>query len=217
MNVYFISGLAADERVFKHIRLPHGCQPLHLNWIPAGKNESLEDYAVRLSKKIDITHPFALVGLSMGGMVATEIAKRLNPTVTVLISSVPSHKQFPLRIKASGLLRLHRLLPAAFFKKASMIKRFFTTEAIADKALLEQVIRDSDPVFIRWALGAILEWRNEEKIPGRYFHIHGSRDEIFPVSKTKPTHLLKGGTHLMILSKAREINFILEEIFTGKR
>ena len=214
MNVYFISGLAADERVFSHILLPDGCQPVHLNWIPAQEKESLQGYASRLSQKINASEPFAIIGLSMGGMVATEIAKKFNPVATILLSSVPSHRHFPLRIKVSGALRLNRLLPVSFFKKASLIKRFFTTEATADKALLEQVIRDSDPVFISWALGAILEWRNEA-LPKNYFHIHGNRDEIFPMTKTKPTHIIKGGTHLMVLSKANEINVILREILSS--
>jgi hypothetical protein len=33
MNVYFISGLAGDSRVFKHVRLPQGYEMVHLDWI----------------------------------------------------------------------------------------------------------------------------------------------------------------------------------------
>ena len=60
MKVYFISGLAADSRVFKHIRLPEKYQPVYLDWIKANKNESLESYALRLAKKIDMNEKFIL-------------------------------------------------------------------------------------------------------------------------------------------------------------
>jgi pimeloyl-ACP methyl ester carboxylesterase len=211
MKVYFISGLAADSRVFQHIKLPQGYEPVYIEWIKALKNESLSDYSKRLAASIDSSKPFGLIGLSMGGMVATEISKQHALAFTILLSSVPSYKNFPVRFKISYWLRLHKILPVQLFKSASIIKRFFTAETKADKLILEQVIKDSDPVFIRWALGAILEWKNET-IPGSYFHIHGSKDEILPMKNTTPTHIIPGGTHLMVLSKAGEVNKILAGI-----
>ena len=53
MKVYFISGLAADKRIFKNLRLPEGFEPVYLDWISPLKDESLRDYALRLAKKID--------------------------------------------------------------------------------------------------------------------------------------------------------------------
>ena len=42
MKVYFVSGLAADKRVFKHIILPVGFETVYLDWITPLKNESLK-------------------------------------------------------------------------------------------------------------------------------------------------------------------------------
>src|SRR6266487_4519719 len=95
MKVYFISGLAADKRVFKHIQLPPGFEAVHLDWISPQKDESLANYALRLADNINRNEPFALVGLSFGGMLATEIAKRYHPAATILISSVPVSTQLP--------------------------------------------------------------------------------------------------------------------------
>ncbi|RYD69520.1 MAG: hypothetical protein EOP53_27030, partial [Sphingobacteriales bacterium] len=65
MKVYFISGLAADCRVFKRIQLPAGFESVYLDWIPPLPNESLQSYAMRMAESIDTNEPFALVGLSM--------------------------------------------------------------------------------------------------------------------------------------------------------
>ncbi len=211
MKVYFISGLAADSRVFKHITLPKGYEAVHLEWIRAKRNESLESYACRLAEKIDTSEKFVLIGLSMGGMIAAEIAKRAKPVTTILLSSVPTYRQFPFRFKLAYYLRLHKFIPGQFFKSASLLKRFFTAEKSEDKKVIAQVIKESDPAFIRWALGAILQWKNEE-VPDPLWHIHGSKDEIFPVKHTKPTHVIPDGTHLMVMDSGARISTLLEEI-----
>ncbi len=214
MKVYFISGLAADSRVFKYIKLPEGFEAIYLDWITPAKNETLESYALRLAAPIDSREPFALVGLSMGGMIAAEITKTLKPEACVLLCSVPTYKHFPTHFKWAYVLRLHRLLPVSVIKLASILKRGFTADNKADQQLIRLVIRDSDPKFIRWAMHAILSWRNET-IPDSLWHIHGSKDEILPIRYTRPTHTVKGGNHLMIMSKAPELNVFLEEVLTA--
>lgn len=211
MKVYFISGLAADRRVFKNIHLPVGYVPAYLDWIPARKNESLESYACRLAENIDTSEKFAVIGLSMGGMIAAEIAKKYKPVTTILLSSVSSHQQFPVRLKLAYHARLHKLVPVNFLKSVSFIKRLFTSERPEDKKVLQQIIKDSDPDFIRWAVGAILKWRNEE-IPNNLWHIHGSKDEVLPIKNTQPTHVISRGTHLMVMSRAHELNKLLKEL-----
>ncbi len=210
MNVYFISGLAADSRVFKNIILPEGFKKIHLEWIKPLKNESLGTYALRLAEKIDSSKKFALVGLSMGGMIAVEIAKKYKPVITILLSSVPSHKHLPGRFRLAYYTRLHKIVPASFLKSASILKRFFSNEDAQDKLLMKQVIKDSDATFIRWGMGAILQWRNDF-IPDPLLHIHGTDDLILPIRNTKPSHIVPNAGHLMVMSKATELNKILEK------
>lgn len=211
MKVYFISGLAADSRVFKHIRLPEGFEIVHLHWIDPQKNESLESYALRLADKIDRNERFVLIGLSMGGMIASEIAKKYKPAVTILLSSVPTYKDFPVAFKIAYRTRLHKVVPTSFLKSASIIKRFFSAEDAQDKIILRQVIKDSDTGFIRWALGAILQWKNED-IPGSLWHIHGTNDRVLPIRYTKPTHIISKGGHLMVMSRAGELNELIKKL-----
>lgn len=211
MKVYFISGIAADERVFRHISLPDYCIPRYIPWIQPEKDESLSSYANRLAVKIDTNEKFVLIGLSFGGMIATEIANHFPAVKIILISSVPSSEQIPISYKMAGSLRLHRVIPVAMLKHASWLKRFFTAETYEDKVMLKSMIRDSDTNFIRWAMHAILTWDNK-KIPENFFHVHGTSDQILPSRYTKPTHFITKGGHLMIMDRADEINKILRDI-----
>jgi len=213
MKVYFISGLAADGRAFKHILLPEGFEAVYLNWITPVENESLSDYALRMAEKIDTHEPFALVGLSMGGMIASEISRQYQPVSTILISSIPIASQLPDYFKLAGTLRLHKLVPVRFVQSAAILKRLFTTETPEDKAMLKKMIIESNTDFIRWAMNAILKWRNE-KHPSSYIHIHGTKDEVLPIRFTTPTHIIPKAGHLMVMNRAQEINAILGRTLT---
>lgn len=215
MTVYFISGLAADSSIFKHIQLPPHCTAVHLHWIPPLPNESLSQYAHRLGSKINTTEKFALIGLSFGGMLATELAKKLQPAITILISSVPLVRHLPVYFKVAGFLRLQKIVPVRFIQHAALLKRLFTKETPEDKKMLKQMIRKSDAQFIKWAMNAIVTWQNKE-LPANLFHIHGTRDEILPLRFTKPTHTISNSGHLMVLVRATEINQILNNVFLAE-
>jgi len=213
MKVYFISGLGADKRVFKHILLPGGFEAVHLDWITPFKNESLRNYALRLAEKIETSSPFAIVGLSMGGMIASEISQQHKPMANIIISSVPVASQLPPYMKTSGKLKIHDMIPISLLKSAAIMKRLISVETAEDKLILKQMIEESDDSFIRWGMNAISTWQNEEA-PSSYIHIHGKRDIILPVRYTKPHIVLKGG-HFMIMNRSKEINKILEKTLLG--
>ena len=205
MKVYFISGLAADKRVFKYISLPDGCEAVHLDWIKPQKDDTLPSYALRLASTINRDEPFALVGLSFGGMLATEIAKLYKPAVTILISSVPVAKQLPGYFRMAGKMGLHKLVPVSLLKSSAATKRFFTRESHDDKKLLWEIINESDAGLIRWSIDAILNWQNEI-IPQPVWHIHGTKDEILPVKFTQPTLTIPRHGHMLVMTCPQVVN-----------
>ncbi|MCA0398047.1 MAG: alpha/beta hydrolase [Bacteroidetes bacterium] len=214
MKVYFIPGLGADKRVFKNIRLSAPNEMICLEWIDPLPGENLTAYALRLAEKIDTAAPWSLVGLSFGGMLAAEISARLQPAKTILISSIASPQQLPPYFKAVAPLGLQKILPVALFKQASIAKRVFSTETAEDKALLRQIIDDSDPAFIKWALGAILRWKTTQPAPPM-IHIHGDSDFLLPVRYVQPTFRIKKAGHLLVMNHAEEVNKILREVFAA--
>ena len=216
MNIYFIPGLGADKNIFRNIRVPEGCNAIYLEWIKPLKNESLRDYSYRLAEPIDTTKPFVIVGLSFGGMLAAEIINKYPLGRTIILSSIACSDDLPFYYKAAGSIHLHRLLPISLLKSAALMKRLFTAETAEQKAYLRRVIREVDESFIRWGLNAIIKWRGRITNPS-YVHIHGSRDAILPVRFCKPTHVIKGGGHLMILTREKEINEIIKNYITDYR
>lgn len=215
MNVYFLSGLGADSRIFRHINLPEGFEANYIEWIPPTGHETLKEYAHRLSENIDKTKPFVLIGVSMGGMVACEIASIAKPFALIIISSCPSSTHLPSYFPIYRRLKLAKLTSIKLIKFSLVTKRLFTGESKEDKQMLTTVIKESDPQFIRWAMTAILEW-NTKDTPEHFIHIHGSADGVLPSKYTNPTHLIKGGGHMMILSKAKQINEIIKEVLSEK-
>ena len=71
-ELFLFSGLGADKRVYEYLDLS-AYKVNHVDWIDPLPNESIEEYAGRLSGKIGKNNPI-LAGVSFGGMVAIEIA-----------------------------------------------------------------------------------------------------------------------------------------------
>ncbi|HVS97817.1 MAG TPA: alpha/beta hydrolase [Puia sp.] len=216
MKIYFIPGMGADHRVFTYVRLPEGYEPFYIQWIDPLRRESLGDYAARLLQQIDTTQPFVLAGVSMGGMLCVEIAKLVRPVCTVLISSVPVSAHLPKMYRLAGKLGLDRLVPAALLKFAAIVKHSLLMYPHRDRRLMRQIIRDTDDRFLYWSLRTILEWKNEW-VPQPLYHIHGKRDEVLPCRLTTPTHVVKKGGHMIVVSRPETVNAFLGEVLPTLR
>jgi pimeloyl-ACP methyl ester carboxylesterase len=211
MKVYFISGIGADKRLFSYIELPPAFEPEYIEWILPGEKESLSAYAIRLFTPYYSDKPFILIGLSLGGIVAVEIAKQFPPVCTVIINSVPVSSQLPPYYKLARKMNLQRHIPAGFFKITATLKNYFFMKSWTNKKLMWRVIRDGNSRFIKWGMNAVLSWKNEV-LPSPLNHIHGTRDEVFPVKYAKPTHVIHKGGHMLVLNHAEAINKILQKI-----
>jgi len=209
-KVYFISGLGADKRIFSLLDLSF-CEPVFIDWITPVKNESLESYALRLRKQIPDESPW-IVGISFGGMLTVEIAKADPSVQAIILSSNKTKKEFPAYFRAGLYLPLYKWSPARLSKKFTLRTSFLlggTNEA--EKKLLHQIIRESDIRFVRWAISAILRWKNMT-IPGNIIQVHGTADKLLPCRYVKADYLIEGGTHVMTLDKHPEISRLLQQL-----
>ena len=211
MKAYFISGLGADKKAFQKIKLPAGYEPVFLEWIPPQKNESLCDYARRFSSLIKNDDAFILIGLSFGGMLASEIARLRRPMKTIIISSLASSNELPWYFKSAGKVGLHKAVPIKFLKAGSILKNFLGVRSREDKAIIYNYARSADPALVRWSLDAIVNWNQPDRLPG-IVHLHGSSDRMLPIKYTHPDYIIKDGGHLMIFNKADEVNRILQQV-----
>src|SRR5205814_5443257 len=100
-KIYCISGLGADEKAFAKLHV-QGYQLVHLPWLIPVKDETIDEYAERMSRNITDHNP-VIMGLSFGGIMGIEIAKKLIAVEKViLISSVKSFKEIPAWMKLAG-------------------------------------------------------------------------------------------------------------------
>jgi pimeloyl-ACP methyl ester carboxylesterase len=211
VKVYFISGLGADKRAFYKIKLPPGYQAVFLDWIVPLAGESFPDYAKRFSRSIKQDEEFVLIGLSFGGMLASEIAKIVSPKKLIIISSLSSYKELPWYFKLAGKLGIHRIISPSLYKQATIMNRFMGAGNKEMKSIVYSYVNNIDPAFIRWSLNAIVHWSHAERLSD-LVHIHGSSDHLLPYKYVKADYAIKNGGHLMVMNKAEEVNSILEKV-----
>lgn len=214
MDVYFISGLGADERAFQRIMLPEGMTIHHLAWKVPLKGETMNAYARRLAEGIDTRRPFCLVGLSFGGMIAVEMNSFLHPVRTILLSSAYTRRHLPPYVQWIGRVKLHRLVPPSWLRHFPLgAYWYFGTKRAAEKNLLKQFLHDADERFLGWAINAVLTWTNTT-LPPNCIRIHGDRDKALPHYEGADA-IISGGGHFMVLTKAREISALLAKYLSG--
>ena len=73
-NVYFISGLGADERVFD-FQKPENFNLNFIRYIKPSKDDDIQSYVKKLSAQIKHKKEIVLIGLSFGGLIAIELSK----------------------------------------------------------------------------------------------------------------------------------------------
>ena len=215
ISVYFMPGLAASSLIFERIVLPDSLFEVHLlDWELPIANESLKDYAKRIAEKITASNP-VLIGVSFGGILVQEMADFLNPLKVIIISSVKSNIEFPRRMKIAKTTKAYKLIPTSIFLNMEKLSAFSFGKSISHRLkLYERYLSVRDVHYLDWAIERIVLWDRTQVDPN-VIHIHGDADEVFPIQYIKDCIVLKGGTHIMILSKYKWLNENLPTIILG--
>ncbi|MGN6353085.1 MAG: alpha/beta hydrolase [Parafilimonas sp.] len=214
-NLYCISGLGADERVFQYLDLSFA-RPVFINWINPLLGETLEAYASRLKEKFIGEENPLIIGLSLGGMLATEIAKQLPKANVIIISSAKTKKELPFYWRIFRRIPLYKALSYSLVKQTLAIQEYFLGAGSELSRQYEKTVIDrANMHFYKWAIGAIVSWENK-MVPANVFHIHGSNDRLLPMRFVKPSFVINNGGHLMIIENAAEVSAVLKQIFAVK-
>ena len=202
--------MGVDERLFRNLK-PKNCVLHHIKWETPFKNESLPEYALRLAKQIDTSIPFALLGVSFGGMCAVEITKHLHPVKTFVISSCKTKDELPLKLTIWKYLPLYKSLSDDTYKRFALIfKRQFGVNTKEQTEKFKDMLDASPKNYFRGAVHCIMSWKNKI-VPENVIHIHGTADKVISKDKVKANYLIEGGSHFMIINRAKEINEIIDE------
>lgn len=207
-NVFFLSGLGADRRVFNYLILP-GHRLHHVIWVSPGRGESITEYARRLLPQIQGENPI-LVGVSFGGMLAMEIASLIKVEMVILVSSARSPRDIPRYFKIMARLNFYKVIRPKPIRTANpFLFWLFGVTNKEHKDLLCAIMADTDETFFAWAAESIPSWRGQ--IPScKVVQIHGTRDRV--LNFRSADFAVPRAGHLMIVTHANEISDIIQDL-----
>ena len=213
-RIFLIPGMGADARIYKNIDL-NGHEVIPVNWLIPQKTDTLTTYAQKLVQQYHISSGSILMGNSLGGMLAMEIAKMVQLKQVILISSIKTKGEAPDYFKFFKKVPVYKIIPNSFLTAAAPLLRLrFGNMGHDDLQLFKDMLKNSSPVLLKWAMGAALQFNNET-LPKNVHHINGDDDRVFDHDRITGATIIKGGTHIMLFDRAHEINAILKTILAN--
>jgi pimeloyl-ACP methyl ester carboxylesterase len=189
--------MGADRRMFP---APWTSLPGFIahDWPNSSGDRTIESIAGSVVDSFDINDGDVVVGASLGGMVACEIAKIRKLEALVLVGSATDPSEI------NKLLTL--LHPLSEIAPINWI-RISAGKIPAD---LTQMFSTVDAAFIRHMCSAIFQWQGLQDTMVPLHRIHGRRDLVIP----PPSHadLLLDGGHLISMTHASECITFLKSI-----
>lgn len=214
--LYLIPGTGADERLFHALDLS-AFDTVNIKLPIATSTEDMAGYAARIAKEqVDTTRPFAIMGVSLGGMVATELADLLNPEAVIIIASAKTRQELPAGYRLNQHIPFHKLIGGRTMRWTSKaFQPIYEPMADEQRDLFVQMISAKEPAFLNQAIRLIVEWDREDA-PAGIIHIHGTKDRTLPYRCVDATHSVVGGTHMITYSQPERIEGVIAEVFTAK-
>lgn len=212
IHIYFVPGLAAGKEIFKHISLPDNQFKVGIiEWKIPEQKETISQYAERMAAEVKEENAI-LIGVSFGGVMVQEMSAFLKLKKTIIISSVKSKHELPLRLQFARDTSAYKLLPTKLILSADDLTKF----AIGPKTkkrleMYQEYLSVRNEHYLDWAIENMVCWDRETPDP-KVIHIHGDEDQVFPIENIKNCIVVKGGTHIMILNKFKWFNENLPKI-----
>jgi pimeloyl-ACP methyl ester carboxylesterase len=211
-HLYLMPGMAANSSIFEYFKLAEEKYSIHLlDWIVPEPKETLSDYALRMTKKI-VHEDIVLLGVSFGGVLVQEMAKHIAVRKLIIVSSVKSKYEFPRRMTLSRKLKLYKILPTRLFEDVDKLAKYAFGETIKHRVeLYRKYLSMNDRHYLSWAVEQMVCWDQEEVMPD-IIHIHGDADKVFPIKYIKDAIIVEGGTHIMVITRAKWFNKNLPQL-----
>ena len=213
--IYFVPGLAAGPEIFEHLELSSEKYDLnYLKWIkPLALEESISNYAMRMTDNITHKNP-VLIGVSFGGIMVQEMSKYIDTKKIIIISSVKSNNELPKRFKMAKFTKVYKFFPTKIVSNFEDYAKYFLGKSLKKRAeIYKKYLSVRGKTYLNWSINSILNWK-QEKPQNNVIHIHGTSDHVFPIKNIDNAIEIEGGTHVMILTKAKKISKIIDETLT---
>jgi pimeloyl-ACP methyl ester carboxylesterase len=210
-TIYVLSGLGADKRVFQKINFGN-YKPEFINWIEPFDNENISEYSKRISEQIIEKNPIIL-GISFGGIVAQEIASKIETEKLILLATFEKRNDLPKYLRLLGTLKIDKMIPVSILKSHNFLTDYlFGTKTIVNSRILKGILIDTEKKFLKWSLRQLAIWKGNKKLKTESkITIHGTKDKIIPKNRQKNyDYEIQDGGHFFTLTHEKEINEILK-------
>lgn len=209
MNIYLFSGLGADERLFRNLKPIPGYTYVPVPFVPPASAKTLADYGRLMISAHNFKTPCIFAGVSIGGMIAQEVAQIIKPEKLVLISTIQFRDELPELFKWANNGFVKALLNKPVLELIAAVGDKFTIKSPEGRELFYSMLRDADGSFMKFGAGVVMDW-DPPKASVSVIRIHGTADRVFPVSGIKDTIKIIGGNHFMIYERGQEIAEVLQ-------
>jgi len=212
--IYLIPGQGADYRLFNNLEIDSEYEIRHIQYFTPQASISMREFAYQLSSQIDTSQKFILIGVSLGGMLATEMSEFLSPEKTIIISSAKSRNELPLQYRFQRKIPLYKILTPNLSKKGALIMQpIVEPDRNKEKETFIQMLRDKDPNFLRRTIEMIMNW-DREFSSSKIIHIHGNNDRTIPIKNVQFDYEVEQGSHMMTLTMGKEISSLINNILS---
>ena len=212
-HIYCIHGQGSDTRLFSKLTLDTAVFELHFVVLPMPeKTDDMTQFARKVLQQIDTTHPFVLLGVSLGGMVCVELADLVHPQKTIIISSAKTEAEIPRRYRFMRRVPLYVLMPPMAYKVgAKIVQPLVEPDRKRQKAICKAMLSDKNAVFLKRTTKLIINWKRTT-YDKNIIHIHGTNDHTLPFKHVKPSYIIKDGSHMMTLTRGEEMSALLNRL-----
>ena len=176
---------------------------------------TMKAFALQLSEQIDTTQGFLLLGVSLGGMICTELSEILNPEKTIIISSAKNINELPVRYKFQKAIPLYKLFSGrALLTGAKILQPIVEPDRKKNKATFIKMLGSKKPEYMKRSINLLINW-DKETNQSKIYQIHGTLDHTLPIRNiASPDVVINAGSHMMTLTRASEVSIALNGILT---
>lgn len=207
--VYLIPGQGADHRLFNELQIDEAYEVRHIKYSTPEAEATMQSFAKKLAEQIDTNEKFILIGVSLGGMLATEMSQFLHPEKVIIISSAKSRKELPVRYRFQRALPFYKLVsPNMAQKGALFMQPIVEPDRDKHEEIFVSMLEDKDPLFLRRTIEMIIKWDRKTK-PADITHIHGNNDHTIPIRNVNYNYIVEDGSHMMTLTRGAEISQLI--------
>lgn len=210
--IYLIPGQGSDYRIFKNITINDEYETKIINYTTPEAGWNMKQFATSLSSQIDTSRNFIIIGVSLGGMLATEMSEFLRPEKVIIISSAKCRNELPFRYRFQKSIPIYKLFSGNMLKKGAFITQpIVEPDRNKEKETCVSMLKNKDPIFLKRTVSMIINW-DKKTCNEKIVHIHGKKDHTIPIKNVDQDYSIEKGSHMMVLTKGQELSTLLNSI-----